>query len=292
MHITGSTQVYAIVADPIAQVRAPEVFNEIFGRAGIDAVMIPLHVRAPDLDALSRTLFSAPNLSGLVVSIPHKSALAVSLGSVDRLASVAGAVNAVRRGRDGQLEGALFDGEGFVLGLEADGLIYRGRHALILGAGGAGAAIATSLAQRGAASIALFDPEWHKAEDLGARVQATFGVPCHSVANNSPAGYGLVVNATPLGLRTDDPLPFNPAELDPGAVVCDILMKNQPTPLLRTVRALGGVAQPGFEMLIQQMPLYLEFFGHHKAAQQIRDDPVSLRELLYPQALRDSWAQA
>ncbi len=292
MHITGTTQVYAIVADPITQVRAPEVFNDIFGRSGIDAVMIPLHVSATDVDALSHKLFDASNLRGLVVSIPHKGALASSIGRNDLLASVAGAVNAVRRGRDGQLEGALFDGEGFVRGLEADGLPYRDRSVLILGAGGAGAAIAASLAQHGAASVSLFDPARDKASSVAARVQTAFGVPCNVVTNNSPANYGLVVNATPLGLHARDPLPFNPAELDPGATVCDILMKNQPTPLLRTVRALGGVAQPGFEMLIQQMPLYLEFFGHHKAAQQSRDELRSLRELLYPQALRDAWITA
>jgi shikimate dehydrogenase len=290
--ITGTTQVYAIAADPVAQVRAPEVFNHIFNRHGIDAVMVPMQVGASEVVDWTREFFRARNAGGLILSIPNKSAVLEALARCDTLGSTMGAVNVIRRLPDGSLEGALFDGEGFVLGMEADDLSYKARHALILGAGGAGSAISASLARRGVASITLYDPVPGKAAQVASRVQEAFGVPCSAAATNSPKGFGLVINASPLGLGPRDAFPFDPAQLSPGATVCDILMKNQPTSLLRTVRALGGAAQPGFEMLIQQIPLHLDFFGHVEPARRVQQELGLLRELLYPKALRESWAQA
>ena len=101
-----------------------------------------------------------------------------------------------------------------------------------------------------------------------------------SVASPDPAGYDLVVNATPLGLKAGDPLPFDVARLDERAVVVDILMKNQPTPLLRSCHARGIVAHPGFEMMVQQVPEYLSFFGYDEIAQAVQADPSDVRALV------------
>jgi shikimate dehydrogenase len=91
-----------------------------------------------------------------------------------------------------------------------------------------------------------------------------------------------VVNATPLGLKAGDPLPFDVARVDADAVVVDILMKNQPTPLLRACRARGIAAHPGFEMMVQQVPEYLSFFGFDAIAQAVRADPGEARSLFVP----------
>jgi shikimate dehydrogenase len=91
-----------------------------------------------------------------------------------------------------------------------------------------------------------------------------------------------VVNATPLGLQAGDPLPFDPARLDAGAVVVDILMKNQPTPLLRACRGRGIVAHPGFEMMVQQVPEYLSFFGFDAIARAVQADLAEVRSLFVP----------
>jgi shikimate dehydrogenase len=98
-----------------------------------------------------------------------------------------------------------------------------------------------------------------------------------------PAGHDLVVNCTPLGLSDRDPLPIDVARLDADALVVDILMKNQPTPLLRACAARGIAAEPGFEMLVQQVPAYLDFFGLHGIANAVRDDLSEVRSLLQPQ---------
>lgn len=280
MNISGHTRVYLILGDPVEQVRAPQVYNHLFERHGVDAVLVPAAVPPEHLSGFVRNVLTARNIDGLWLTIPHKSAVLEMLDRVDPLGRVAGAVNAVRRNADGTLEGALFDGLGFVKSLDHHGLPVAGRSVLVLGAGGAGMAIAASLAQRGAAALALYDPTPGRAADVVERLSGAFAVAARVAANADPAGYDLVINATPLGLKASDPLPLDVTRLDGGAAVVDILMKNQPTPLLRACHARGITAHPGFEMLVQQMPDYLSFFGFDTIAQALRDDPTEVRGLL------------
>jgi shikimate dehydrogenase len=96
-----------------------------------------------------------------------------------------------------------------------------------------------------------------------------------------------VINATPLGLKASDPMPCDVSRIAPHAALVDILMKNQPSPMVRAARDRGLVAQPGFEMLIQQSSLYLDFFGLHDAARTVEQDLTFLRKQLYPQSLHN-----
>lgn len=288
MKITGSTRVYFVIADPIDQVRAPELFNLVFRLYGIDAVVVPLNVKPEDFDATLRAVFKAPNVDGVFLSIPHKPAALTVADRCSRLAQVAGAVNAVRRAPDGALEGDLFDGLGFVKALERAHIPYTGKRVLLIGAGGAASAIAAALAACGSAEIAVFDPAGDKAAQLAARIAEAFPVETRAAASNDPAGYDLVVNASPLGMKQGDPAPFDVTRLDAGAAVFDVLMKNQPTPLLRSARARALKAEPGFEMLIQQAPLYLRFFGLETAAAGIENDASALRDMIYPKELLDT----
>lgn len=285
--ISGSTDVYLIVGDPVEQVKAPESFNLIFARLGIDAVLVPVRVAPADLAGFVRSAFTAANIKGLWVAIPHKAPLAALVDGCSDLARVAGAVNAVRRHADGRIEGGLFDGEGFVASLALFGIEWTGRRVLIIGAGGGAAAIAASLAHGplAAADIALYDPVPGKAAEVAGRIGQGSAARLHVVPSNDPAGYDLVVNASPLGLNAGDPMPCDVARMAPQAALVDILMKNQPTPVVRAARARGLVAQPGFEMMIQQTHLYLDFFGFHEAARQVRQDCNFIRELIYPREL-------
>jgi shikimate dehydrogenase len=150
---------------------------------------------------------------------------------------------------------------------------------LVVGVGGGGVAIATSLAARGAGHIALFDSTPGRTDAVARKLSTEFGVDVVSAATPDPAGFDLVVNATPLGLKAGDPMPFDVARLDPGTAVVDILMKNQPTPLLRACRARGITAHPGFEMMVQQVPEYLSFFGFDAIAKAVQADPSEVRAL-------------
>ncbi|WP_431097481.1 shikimate dehydrogenase family protein [Polaromonas aquatica] len=289
--IQGNTDVYLIPGDPVGQVRAPEVFNLIFKVLGIDAVLVPVHVVAANVRAFVEAAFLARNIKGMLLTIPHKAGVVSLLSHCNDAGRVAGAVNGIRRTAGGELEGALFDGKGFVLSLDYFGVAYAGKRVLILGAGGAAAAITASLAMAGIlspATISLYDPAPGKAQMLADQITVAAALTTESimaVGSSDPSNYDVVVNASPLGLRADDPLPCDVSRMEPHAAVMDILMKNQPTPLVRAARARGLVAQPGFEMLIQQLPDYLDFFGHAAAAQAVRRDATFIREHLYPAAM-------
>jgi shikimate dehydrogenase len=280
MNISGNTRIFLILGDPVAQVRAPEVFNPLFARHGVDAVLVPVQVALARLSGFVQHVFDADNVGGLWVTIPHKSALLPLLGHCDPLGRLAGAVNAVRRHADGTLEGALFDGIGFVKGLDGFGIPTAGRRVLLVGVGGGGVAIAASLAQRGCGELALFDAAPERGRQVAARLNASFSTRVGAAASADPAGFDLVINATPLGLEPTDPLPFDVDRLDPGAAVVDILMKSRPTPLLRACEARGIRAFPGFEMMLRQMPEYLAFFGMPELARAVQEDASEVRALL------------
>ena len=280
MHISGSTRVFLILGNPVEQVRAPEMFNHLFQRHGVDAVLVPAHVAPQDFEPFVRQAFKARNIDGLWLTIPHKTAMMALLDRCDRLGQVAQAVNAARRNADGTLEGALFDGLGFVKGLDVFGIQARGARALVVGVGGGGVAIAVSLAERGVAQLALYDRDPERCGAVAARIQQAFGTAVQVQTSADPAGFDLVVNASPLGLKADDLLPIDVSRLDTRAAVIDILMKNQPTPLLRQCLARGVQAFPGFEMMIQQAPAYLDFFGLHELARVMEEDATEVRAML------------
>jgi shikimate dehydrogenase len=286
--ITGSTDVYLIVGDPVEQVQAPAVLNAVFARMGINAVMVPVQIAPAQLPGLVRAAFQASNIKGLLATIPHKGALLDLVDHSSPVARLAGAVNAVRRQADGQLDGALFDGEGLRAALDYFGMHYQGQRVLVLGAGGAASAIAASLASAtpAAAEVALYDPLPGKAAALAQRIAQGTQTHVRATNSNDPSGFDLVINASPLGLHAEDALPCEVQGLDASAAVLDIVMKNQPTPWVRAARSRGLNAQPGFEMLIQQAAQYLAFFGFSDAARMVREDANFLRELIYPLALR------
>lgn len=284
--ITGKTGVFFMVADPIDQVRTPEIFNQVFEQVGIDAVMVPLHVKAGHLTETIRSVFRSPTTRGMVLSIPHKTAAAQLVDHMSTGAQVANAVNAIRRNADGTLEGAQFDGIGFVESMDRYSMNYRGKSVLLIGAGGAASAICTALAEGGISSLAIFDVDTAKAEALAQAIAQRFPIRAVVQANNDPAGFDVVINASPIGLKASDPLPVPAERISEHTQVCDILMKNQPTPLLRAAMAKGNAVLPGFDMLILQSPLFLEFFGVKEAAEQLRKDDSPVRDLLFPQELR------
>lgn len=292
--INGTTDVYLILGDPVAQVRAPESFNLIFAEFGINAVLVPVHLPPASVRAFVRAAFTARNIKGLFLTIPHKSGVMDMLDECSELGRLAGAVNAVRCDAQGRLVGDLFDGEGFVASLNGFGIAYTGKRVLILGAGGGAAAIGASLvspasktSKGAAAEVALYDPIPGKAQALADRLGASGRVKVFAANSSDPAGFDVIVNATPLGLYATDPMPCDVSRMGPDAALVDILMKNQPTQVVRAARSLGRVAQPGFEMLIEQAHLYLKFFGDHQAAVAVKGDATFIRQAIYPQELQD-----
>ena len=259
--ITGTTALIAHVGHPTHAFKAPMIYNPWFEHAHVDAVVVPMACRAATFAPFLRTLFSLENLLGALITMPHKVSVVGLLDEAAAAVHVAGACNAVRRGADGRLEGDMFDGEGFVRGARRKGCEIEGARALVVGSGGVGSAIAASLAAAGVAALALHDVRPEVTEALGRRLRSHYPALEVAVGGNDPAGFDIVVNATPMGMDDGDPLPLDVARLSPDAFVGEVVMKREMTAFLAAAAARGCRYQVGTDMLFEMIPAYLEFFG-------------------------------
>ena len=275
--ISGTTRLIAHVGHPTAGFRSPRIYNPWFAARGIDAVVVPMGVERPLWPALIRPLFGLRNLIGALVTMPLKPDTAALVDDLSVTARIAGACNAVRATPGGRLEGEMFDGEGFVAGMRRAGRSPAGLRALVVGAGGVGSAIAASLAQAGIAALALHDLNAPAAEALAARLRRHYPTLALSTGSSDPAGHDIVVNATPLGMHKADPLPLDATRLAPGTFVGEVVLRPDPTPLLRAAVARGCPVQQGEDMLLEQIPAYLAWFGLGPAT------PEQLRAVALPQ---------
>lgn len=264
--ISGKTTLIAHLGYPTEAFKAPMIYNPWFDKQGIDAVVVPMGVKPEDYAATLPQVFRFSNLRGALVTMPHK---VTTMGLVDEVtptARVAGACNAILKRPDGTLLGDQFDGAGFVRGVERKGRLFKGTRVLVSGTGGVGSAIAASIAAAGAAELMLFDKSDASAEALAARLREHYPQMKVSTGSKDPAGYDVVVNATPLGMKDSDPLPFDVDRIDPKTFVGEVVMKTEYTPLLQAAKAKGCAVQVGTDMLFEMIPAYLEFFGFGTAS--------------------------
>lgn len=258
--ITGHTRFIAHLGTPTHSFKAPMIYNPYFEEAGIDAVVIPMDCAAGDFAELLPVLFRMGNIAGALITMPHKVPVVDLLDEVSPTVRVCGACNAVKRDASGRLIGDMFDGEGFVRGIDRKGYPAAGRSALVIGSGGVGSAIAASLANAGAARLGVCDLDAARADELADRLRSAFPQCPVETGSNDPAGWDIVVNATPLGMAADDGLPCDVSRLSPETFVGEVVMKAEATPFLEAARAVGCPTQIGTDMLFEQIPAYLEFF--------------------------------
>lgn len=259
--ITGHTRFLAHLGVPTESFKAPMIYNPWFEKCGIDAIVVPMGCEAEDFAAFLPLLFRMRNIAGALITMPHKVSVVGLLDEASTTVKVCGACNAVRRDASGRLVGDMFDGEGFVRGVLAKGRAIEGASVLVVGSGGVGSAIAASLARAGAARLCLFDTRAESAERLAANLKAHYPALTIVTGSRDPAGHDIVVNATPLGMNPGDPLPMDMERVAPSALVGEVVMKQEETPFLAAARARGCATQVGTDMLFEQIPAYLEFFG-------------------------------
>ena len=259
--VNGATRLFGIIGDPIAQVKSPTVYNDMFGALQKNAVMIPLHTRPEKFDECMRGLKALANLDGILVTIPYKARVIPHVDSLLPTAARIGAVNALRRNEDGTWAGEIFDGKGFVEGLRASGGHPERLSVMLLGAGGAGSAIADAIAEAGATSITIHDPDQKKAQALAALIART-NTHCSARAGAPTVeGIDVLVNASPTGMYPDESLPADFATFSPNLFVADIVPRPDPTPLLRLARRCGCRTMDGQAMVAGQTSAILLFFG-------------------------------
>ena len=259
--ICGTTTLIAHIGYPTAAFKAPMIYNPYFEREGIDAVVVPMGVQAADFPQVLAALFKLTNVRGALITMPHKVSVVALLDEVTATVKIAGSCNAILRRPDGSLLGDMFDGAGFVRGVLRKGLKLQGARVLVVGCGGVGSAIAASLASAGIGAISLFDAHAASAEALASRLKQHYPKLNVQTGSNDPAGYGVVVNATPMGMNDGDELPMDVARIAPEAFVGEVVMKAEMTAFLKAAQARGCRFQVGTDMLFEQIPAYLEFFG-------------------------------
>jgi shikimate dehydrogenase len=259
--ITGRTTVIAHFGYPTEHFKAPMIYNPWFDMKGINSVVVPMGVVVGRYPAVMKAVFGIENVVGALVTMPHK---VTTVGLVDELsttAKVAGSCNAIVRRPDGSLLGDMFDGAGFVRGVMRKGRAIAGARALVVGSGGVGSAIAASLAAEGPSAIAVYDAAPAAADALAGRLREHYPALEVITGSNDPHGFDIVVNATPIGMKPGDPLPIDIDRVAATTFVGEVVMAEEFTPLLRLAKAKGCQVQVGTDMLFEQIPAYLEFFG-------------------------------
>ena len=275
--INGSTQLIAHIGFPTHTFKSPMIYNPYFASAGINAVVVPMGCQTPGYPVFLKSVFGLTNMCGALITMPHKVVTVDLLDEVTATVRVAGACNAVKKLADGRLVGDMFDGAGFVRGVQRKGFDLTGKRVLVVGSGGVGCAIAASLASTGIAAISLFDVNTASAEALGQRLKKNYPQIDVRAGSNDPVDHDLVVNATPMGMNEGDALPMDVSRISPDAFVGEVVMKTEMTAFLQAAQNRGCRVQVGSDMLFEQIPAYLEYFGLPTTTADVLRDVAQLR---------------
>lgn len=243
-----------IVGNPVAQVRAPALLNPRFAAAGIALEVVPLELPLDDFDAAFSALLGRRDVAGVIVTVPFKAQAVKHCAHLDATADIAGAANLVTRDEEGRWRGAMTDGIGMVRALREAGFDLAGKRGFIAGAGGAGRWIAAALTAAGIVGLDIFDPVYEKTIDLAIRTDAMAlrASPRHL------ADYDLLINATTLGLKDNDPPPFDLSLARDDAFVADVIAEPSPSYLQQRASARGLRNIGGMEMLSGQLDLLFD----------------------------------
>ena len=258
--VTGTTRLYALVGDPLHKAKSPELLNQLFMDQRVDAACVPFVVKEGALPAFAAGARTLGNLSGLLVTMPHKQRMMAFVDDLHSTSAQVGALNVIRCNEDGRWVGAIFDGMGCVQGMAWEGNHPAGKSVLLVGAGGAGRAIAFAVAAAGARTLTIADVDAQRAGDLARSVTAATGCDAQPGAPD-PDGFEIVINATPMGMHPGDPMPVDPERLSPGQIVVDIINSPEPTRLCLDAQARGCRTQNGHPMHQGQAVHALRFLG-------------------------------
>ena len=257
--VDGATRVYPIIGDPIAQVKSPAGMTGAFAEAGRNAVVVPIHTAPGDVDDFIASCTRTKNIDGIIVTIPHKFAALEHCATATERARIIGSINVLRRNPDGTWHGENFDGLGMLGGIRAQGGEPAGKKTMLVGAGGAGMAIAQGLLDAGVSELAIHDVDATRRDRLIERMRAHYGEKAR-VGSDDPTDFELVVNATPMGMRPEDPLPVQIDRLSPETFVGCVITAPAVSPWVAAARAKGCRGSVGIDMYTAEQALMIDFF--------------------------------
>ncbi len=252
MNISGKTKITGLFGYPVEHSLSPTMHNAAFEYLNLDYCYVTFLVH-PDMLKNAIAAIKALNLRGVNVTVPHKENAIQFLDEVSEEASFIGAVNTIRND-EGKLTGYNTDGRGFIKSLSEAGTDIKDKRILIIGAGGASRAIGYYLCKE-ASIVHLYDIDDKKADLLKQHLNELKGnvslADIKSIKNKDFfSGVDIIINATPLGLRADDPMPIDRSLIDKNHIVCDLIYKE--TQLLREAALIGCKTVDGLGMLLWQ----------------------------------------
>ncbi|GAB5046716.1 shikimate dehydrogenase [Thermodesulfovibrio sp. TK110] len=246
--ITGKTRIIGIFGDPVEHTLSPLIHNEAFQYLGLDYCYVPFHVKK---EYLKDAVFAikALNIKGVNITVPHKEAVIKYLDEVSDEAEYIGAVNTVLN-NEGCLKGFNTDAQGFVLSLKDEGVSIGGKNFLILGAGGAAKAIVYGVLKEGG-KVYIYNRTLSKALAIKERFSSLGFIEVVSTIDKSiTEKMEVIVNATSLGLKKNDPMPLIPELLSSKHIYCDIVYPE--TSLMKEAENIGCKVIGGIGMLLWQ----------------------------------------
>jgi len=256
----GATRLIPIVGDPIAQVKSPSGITAALQARGMNAYVMPVHVGAADVDTCLDGLSLVRNIDAILATVPHKFSVFRHAATATPRATLLQAANVLRRNADFTWHADMLDGIAFVTALRDAGCAPAGQRALLVGAGGAGAAIALALLDAGVAALGIHDADKVRRDDLLRRL-APRGAGRLLEGSVDPSGFDIIANATPAGMRDDDPLPIQTAFLTDAMTVGDVITVPEVTPLLAAARAIGCRTSTGVAMFTAGRDLIMAFLA-------------------------------
>lgn len=258
VQLSGATRLYPIIGDPIRYVESPVWLTKTFAERGHLGICVPMQVLGGSLDAVMAGLSATGNVDGILVTMPHKHTAFGFCATSSERARLLEVVSVIRRNPDGTWHGDILDGLAFVKAQQDHGAQIEGARTLLVGAGGAGSAIAIALLDAGVGELVVHDADPSRVAALigllpdrdGDRVNA--GPP-------SPTGYDLVFNATSLGMHEGDPLPVDASLLDSSMFVGDVIAGHGTTPFIAAAQAAGCRTATGSDMVEAVQTLMADF---------------------------------
>ena len=270
MKLSGSTKIVGLIGYPVEHSKSPVMHNAAFDSLGLDFMYLLFSVRPPYLKEAVMGL-RALNIVGANITIPYKEEVMKYLDDITAEAKLIGAVNTIHI-QDGKLIGYNTDGQGFITSLLTDGRVkLEGQKVLLIGAGGAGKAVAVKLAERGVERLVITDKIEEKAKALVGRLQEN--IPDCPVYAMPPGDKEfaktvlestLLINATPVGMKEGDPPIIDPEYLHKALFVYDVIY-NRETPLIEAAKKRGLRTLDGMGMLIHQGAASFEIWTGQKA---------------------------
>jgi shikimate dehydrogenase len=257
--VSGRTRLYGIIGHPIGQARSPATVTHELRRRGEDAILMPIDIAPADLDTVFPQLLKLGNLDGLVVTVPHKTRVAAHVQRVGPMAAVCGSASVVARCRDDRWVAEMFDGVGCVAAIEHRGVRVAGRRVQLLGAGGAGSAIAAELARKGVGALRIVEPDSARAEALVRGLRQAYPSVQATPGPSQLHDIDILINASPVGMLDEAAAPIPDGSIPSRVVVMDAIMDPERTRLLRTAEASGCVCVYGREMLDSQIARVCDF---------------------------------